>query len=93
MINPRISTFCSTTKQIAQFSCTPHVQDVHTKAEVELALPFSSRGTIPHDSTTTAVTHLYDFSINQQRNDVMMTHSIKEINDNSTITIEESLVH
>ena len=34
MINPRISAVWSTTKQIAQFSCTPHVQDVHTKALV-----------------------------------------------------------
>ena len=35
MINPRISAVWSTTKQIAQFSCTPRVQEVHTKAEVE----------------------------------------------------------
>ena len=34
MINPRISAVWSTTKQIAQFSCTPRVQEVHTKAEV-----------------------------------------------------------
>ena len=34
MINPRISVVCSTTKQIAPFSCTPRVQDVHYKAEV-----------------------------------------------------------
>ena len=34
MINPRISAVCSTTKQIAQFSCTPRVQEVLTKAEV-----------------------------------------------------------
>ena len=34
MINPRISAVWSTTKQIAQFSCTPLVQEVHTKAEV-----------------------------------------------------------
>ena len=34
MINPGISEFCSTTKQIAPFSCTPRVKDVHTKAEV-----------------------------------------------------------
>ena len=33
MINPRISAVWSTTKQIAQFSCTPRVQEVHTKAE------------------------------------------------------------
>ena len=34
MINPRISAVMSTTKQIAPFSCTPRVQEVHTKAEV-----------------------------------------------------------
>ena len=34
MINPRISAVWSTTKQIAPFSCTPRVQEVHTKAEV-----------------------------------------------------------
>ena len=34
MINPRISTVWRTTKQIAQFPCTPRVQGVHTKAEV-----------------------------------------------------------
>ena len=34
MINPRISADWSTTKPIAAFSCTPRVQDVHTKAEV-----------------------------------------------------------
>ena len=34
MINPRISAVCSMTKQIAKFSCTPRVQEVHTKAEV-----------------------------------------------------------
>ena len=34
MINPRISTVWSTTKSIGQFSCTPGVQEVHTKAEV-----------------------------------------------------------
>ena len=34
MINPRISADWSTTKPIAPFSCTPHVQDVHTKVEV-----------------------------------------------------------
>ena len=33
-INPRISTDWSTTKPFAQFSCTPRVQEVHTKAEV-----------------------------------------------------------
>ena len=34
MINPRISAVWSTTKPIAPFSCTPRVQQVHTKAEV-----------------------------------------------------------
>ena len=34
MINPRISTVWSTTRQIATFSCRPRVQQVHTKAEV-----------------------------------------------------------
>ena len=34
MINPRISADWSTSKPIAQFSCTSHVQEVHTKAEV-----------------------------------------------------------
>ena len=34
MINPRISAVWSTTKPIALFSCTPRVQEVHTKAEV-----------------------------------------------------------
>ena len=33
MINPRISAVWSTTKLIATFSCTPRVQEVHTKAE------------------------------------------------------------
>ena len=33
MINPRISAVWSTTKQIAQLSCTPRVQKVHSKAE------------------------------------------------------------
>ena len=31
---PRISAVWSTTKQIAPFSCTPRVQEVHTKAEI-----------------------------------------------------------
>ena len=34
MINPRISADWSTTKPIAEFSCTPRVQEVHTKAEI-----------------------------------------------------------
>ena len=34
MINPRISAVWSLTKPIAAFSCTPRVQEVHTKADV-----------------------------------------------------------
>ena len=34
MINPRISAVWSTTKPIESFSCTPGVQEVHTKAEI-----------------------------------------------------------
>ena len=34
MIYPRFSAVWNTTKQIATFSCTPRVQEVHTKAEV-----------------------------------------------------------
>ena len=34
MINTRISAVWSKTKQFAQFSCTPCVQEVHTIAEV-----------------------------------------------------------
>ena len=34
MINPRISADWSTTTLIAAISCTQHVQEVHTKAEV-----------------------------------------------------------
>ena len=34
MINPTISAVWSTNKPIAEFSCTPGVQEVHTKAEV-----------------------------------------------------------
>ena len=34
MINPRISVVWSTTKPIPPFTCTPRVQEVHTKAEV-----------------------------------------------------------
>ena len=33
MINPRISAVWITIKGIAQFSCTPREQEVHTKAE------------------------------------------------------------
>ena len=34
MINPRISAVWNMTKQISAFSCTPCVQEVHTKDEV-----------------------------------------------------------
>ena len=34
MINPTISADWSTIKPIAAFSCTPGVQEVHTKVEV-----------------------------------------------------------
>ena len=34
MINIRISADWSTTRPIPAFSCTPRVQEVHTKAEV-----------------------------------------------------------
>ena len=34
MINHRISADWITTKPIAAFSCTPRLQEVHTKAEV-----------------------------------------------------------
>ena len=34
MINPRFSAVSNTTKRIEPFSCTPRVQEVHTKAEV-----------------------------------------------------------
>ena len=39
MINPRISADWSTTKTIVAFSCTPCVQEVHTKAEVVQLTP------------------------------------------------------
>ena len=39
MINPRFSAVWSTTKPIAAFSCTPRVQEVHTKAEVVQLTP------------------------------------------------------
>ena len=39
MINPRISAVWSTIKQIAPFSCTPRVQEVHTKAEAVQLTP------------------------------------------------------
>ena len=34
MNNPRISAIRSTTKPIEAFSCTPSLQEVHTKAEL-----------------------------------------------------------
>ena len=34
MINPRISAVWRNTKEISPFSCTPRVQQVHTKGEV-----------------------------------------------------------
>ena len=34
MFNTRISADWSMTKPIAAFSCTPRVQEVHTKAEI-----------------------------------------------------------
>ena len=43
MINPRISADWSTTKPIAVFSCTPGVQEIHTKAEVVHLTPRSPR--------------------------------------------------
>ena len=39
MINHRISAVWSTSKPIAAFSCTPRVQEVHTKAEVAQLTP------------------------------------------------------
>ena len=39
MINPRISAVWSTTKQIEPCSCTPRVQEVHTKAEAVQLTP------------------------------------------------------
>ena len=34
MINPRICAVWSTTKAITAFSCTPRVEEIHTKDEV-----------------------------------------------------------
>ena len=34
MIKPRIAAVWSTNNQFVSFSCTPRVQEVHTKAEV-----------------------------------------------------------
>ena len=39
MINLSFSADWSTTKPIASFSCTPRVQEVHTKAEVVHLIP------------------------------------------------------
>ena len=39
MINPRISADWSTTKPIVPFSCTPRVQEVHTKPDVVYLTP------------------------------------------------------
>ena len=39
MINPRISAVWCTTKPVAPLSCTPRVQEVHTKAEVVRLTP------------------------------------------------------
>ena len=39
MINPTIYANWSTTKPITAFSCTPVVQEVHTKAEVVQLTP------------------------------------------------------
>ena len=39
MINPRIFAVWSTTKQVATFSCTPNVQEVHTIVEAVYLTP------------------------------------------------------
>ena len=39
MINTRISADWSATKPVAAFSCTPRVQEEHTKAEVLDLIP------------------------------------------------------
>ena len=39
MINPRICAVWSTTKEFAPFSCTPRVQEVHSKAGVVYLTP------------------------------------------------------
>ena len=39
MINSKISADWSTTNPIAAFCCTPRVQEVHTKVEVEHLTP------------------------------------------------------
>ena len=40
MINPRTSADWNTTKPIAAFSCTPRVEEVHSKAEVVHLSPY-----------------------------------------------------
>ena len=40
MINPRISAVWSTNKAIAPFCCTPRVQEIYTKAEVNKPYPW-----------------------------------------------------
>ena len=39
MINPRISAVWITTKSISLFSCTPRLQEIHTKAETVYLTP------------------------------------------------------
>ena len=46
MINTRISADWSTTKPITAFSCTPSVQEVHTKAEVIHLTPEEGLGVL-----------------------------------------------
>ena len=47
MIHPRISAVWSATKPIEPFSCTPCVQEVHTKAEsVHLTSGFLGLGVL-----------------------------------------------
>ena len=62
MINPRISTVWSTTKQIEPFSCTPRVQEVHTKAEVvhltPVSEPFSCTSRVQEVHTKAEAVHL-----------------------------------
>ena len=41
MINPRIFAVWSATEPIAAFTCTPRVQEVHTKDEVVHLTPLS----------------------------------------------------
>ena len=48
MINLRISAVWSTTKQVAPFSCTPYVQEVHTIAEAVYLTPGLLGLGVPH---------------------------------------------